>query len=85
MIKVISAEAIENYKLRISLSDGRKGIFDVIPYLDRGVFQELKDPEYFRRVRVAFGGVTWPHEQDFSVETIEYELKRQDSSKRVMA
>lgn len=33
MVKVISAEPIENYKLRILLSNGRKGIFDVSPYL----------------------------------------------------
>jgi hypothetical protein len=39
------------------------------------VFSELKDLRYFRRVIVAFGGVMWPHEQDFSPETIEYELQ----------
>jgi hypothetical protein len=74
MTKVISVEAVENYKLKVLLSNNRKGIFDVSPYLDKGIFQELKDPHYFRRVKAAFGGVVWPHEQDFSAETIEYEL-----------
>jgi hypothetical protein len=75
MTKVISVDPIEDYKLRIEFSNGRKGIFDVSPYVDKGVFVELKDSAYFRSVRPAFGGVMWPHEQDFSAETIEYELQ----------
>ncbi len=74
MIKVISAEPTENFVLHIHLSNGKTGLFDVSPYLDKGVFTELRDPQYFRRVRVAFGGVMWLHEQDFSPETIECEL-----------
>jgi len=75
MIKVISVDPIEDYKLRIELSNGRKGVFDVSPYIKKGVFLEFEDKAYFRSVRPAFGGVMWPHEQDFSPETIEYELQ----------
>ncbi len=85
MVKVVSVEAIENHKLRVSLSGNKKGVFDVSPYLDKGVFRELRDLQYFRRVRVAYGGVMWPHEQDFSAETIEYELQREQSPKRAVA
>ncbi len=77
MIKVISVEPMEGYKLRIQLSDGRIGVFDVSPYLDRGVFHELRHAEYFRRVKLGFGGIMWPHEQDFSADTIEYELEEE--------
>ncbi|HBI24843.1 MAG TPA: DUF2442 domain-containing protein [Nitrospiraceae bacterium] len=69
MVKVISAEPAKGYKLRIRLSNGKNGLFDVSPYLDKGVFHELKDPQYLRRVKVAFGGIMWPHEQDFSAES----------------
>jgi hypothetical protein len=75
LIKVISVKAFENYKIKVSLSNNRSGFFDVAPYLDKGVFQELKDPRYFRQVKVAYGGVMWPHEQDLSAETIECELQ----------
>jgi hypothetical protein len=74
MISVISAEPMDNHKLKIELSNGRKGIFDVSPYMDKGVFKELAEPAYFRSVRVAFGGIMWPHEQDFSPETVDCEL-----------
>jgi uncharacterized protein DUF2442 len=56
-----------------------RGVFDVKPYLEMGVFQELKDPAYFRCVKVEtlFGGVVWPHKQDLSPETIEYQLREE--------
>ena len=85
MVKVISVEPSEYYRLRIILSNNRKGVFDVTPYLDKGIFTELKDEAYFRRVRAAHGGVVWPHEQDFSAETIEHELQRQQPSEKVSA
>ncbi len=75
MVKVISVDPMENLKLKIALSNGKRGVFDVSPYVDRGVFAELKDEKYFRSVRLAYGGISWPHEQDFSPETIEYELQ----------
>ncbi len=74
MNKVISVEPKENYILFITLSNGKVGEFDVSRYLNKGIFKELKDQEYFKQVRPAFGGVVWPHEQDFSADTIEVEM-----------
>ena len=31
------------YRLYVEIEDGRRGIFDMKPYLERGVFRELKD------------------------------------------
>ncbi|MCX5816614.1 MAG: DUF2442 domain-containing protein [Proteobacteria bacterium] len=75
MVKVKSVEPLNDYRLAIELSNGRKGVFDVSPYIGKGVFSELKEQAYFRSVRPAFGGIMWPHEQDFSPETVEYELQ----------
>ena len=77
-MNAVVVELAANYHLKVRLSDGREGLFDVTPYLGIGVFQELRDPSYFRRVRAAFGGVVWPNEQDFSPETIECELKQEE-------
>jgi Protein of unknown function (DUF2442) len=41
MINVICAIPIKNYRLKIRLSNGRQGVFDVTPYLDKDVFREL--------------------------------------------
>jgi hypothetical protein len=76
MNKVILVEPRDNYILFVKLSNGRTGEFDVSCYLDKGIFTELKELSYFKQVKVAFGGVVWPHEQDFSADTIDYFLNK---------
>ena len=58
------------YKIYVELKNGRKGIFDMTPYLEHGVFKELKDINYFNQVGIVFGAVTWPNEQDIAPETL---------------
>ena len=67
---VTLAEALPDYKLKIQFANDELKEFDVSPFLDKGIFSELKDIEYFKRVRVAFGAVEWPNEQDFSKDTL---------------
>ncbi|TVQ18572.1 MAG: DUF2442 domain-containing protein [Spirochaetaceae bacterium] len=66
----VRVEPLEEYRIRVELVGGREGIFDMKPYLDHGVFRELKDPDYFRQARVVLGAVTWPHGQDIAPETL---------------
>ena len=75
MLKVTNVKTKPDYVLLVELSNGKKGLFDVKPYLDKGIFTELKDSQYFKAVRTAFGGVVWPREQDFSAHTIEHEMR----------
>ena len=69
-------EILEDYKIKVVLSNGSKGVFDARPYLERGIFAELKNYDYFRRARIEFGTLTWPNEQDFSPETIEVKMEK---------
>jgi len=70
MNKVIAVEANDDYTLDLKFNDGSCKRFDLKPYLDFGVFQELRDLNYFKRVRLAFDTVQWPHEQDISPDTL---------------
>ncbi len=72
---VIDFEILPDYKIKVTLSTGKTGIFDVTPYLDKGIFVELKDYNYFKRARIEFGTIVWPNEQDFSPETIEIKME----------
>ena len=63
-------KTLPEFRLYVETVGGRSGVFDMKPYLDRGVFRELKDPGYFNRVGVVFGAVTWPNEQDIAPETL---------------
>jgi hypothetical protein len=73
MNKVIEAKANDNYTLDLKFSDGTFRRFDVKPYLELGVFKELKDMEYFSQVSIAYGTVNWPNEQDIAPETLYFE------------
>jgi uncharacterized protein DUF2442 len=70
MIKVIAVKANEDYTLDLTFSDGSVKRFDVQPYLKYEVFKELQDLSYFKRVKLAFGTVQWPNEQDIAPETL---------------
>jgi uncharacterized protein DUF2442 len=68
--KITQVEARPGYKLYVGFENGESRLFDVTPYLDKGIFRELRDEAYFRRVRPVTGGVEWPHEQDLSADTL---------------
>lgn len=56
--------------LILEFDNGEKKVFDVSPYTDKGIFKELKEFEYFSKVRVSGGTVVWPNEQDFCPDTL---------------
>ena len=72
---VIDFEILPDYRIKVTLSNGKTGIFDVTPYLNKGIFTDLKDYAYFKRARIDFGTLVWPNEQDFSPETIEIKME----------
>jgi hypothetical protein len=65
---------LPDYRIYVELEDGRKGIFDLKPYLDRGALRELWDVHYFGQVSILFGAVTRPNEQDIAPETLLAEM-----------
>ena len=76
---VKSVQPLSDYRLYVEIADGRRGIFDVKPYLDHGVFRELRNPDYFTQVGIVLGALTWPHEQDIAPETLVAELALVDA------
>jgi hypothetical protein len=75
MDKIIKAIPLENHTIEILTSSGISGIFDVKPYLHGTAFKELINESYFCLVRPAHHGIAWPHEQDFSSDTIIYDIQ----------
>ena len=56
---VISVAALPDFRLDVGFDTGERRVFDVKPYLDRGVFRQLREPAVFRTVRVVAGSVEW--------------------------
>ena len=48
----------------------RKKIFDLKPYLNIGLFAELKDIEIFNSAKVSFDTVMWDNELDIDPEML---------------
>lgn len=75
MDTIIKAIPLEDFKIDVITSSGISGIFDVKPYLSGSAFKELADESYFRLVRSAHHGIMWPNEQDFSSDTIIWDIQ----------
>jgi hypothetical protein len=67
-------KTLPDFCIYVETENQKKGIFDLKPYLDKGVFKELKNIHYFNQVGILFGAVTWPHEQDIAPETLLAEM-----------
>lgn len=64
-----------DYTITLKFTSGEIRIFDVKPYLDKGIFRELKDKSHFNSVRTFLGSVQWKNGQDFCPDTLYTESK----------
>lgn len=67
---VIKVIANDDYTLTLTFDNGEVKKFDVKPYLEKGIFVELKNRVYFKTVKVADGTVSWNDRQDFCPDTL---------------
>jgi len=72
MIRIISAEPLPQYRLKVTFNDGVSGIFPVEPERRGGVFLKLLDARVFNAVTVNpdFGCVEWPGGIDLCPDTM---------------
>jgi hypothetical protein len=67
---VNSVTVLPEHRLAVELADGRKGVFDLRPFLGRPGLHRLKNSAYFATVGIRFGALTWPLEEDISPDTL---------------
>jgi hypothetical protein len=68
--KVTRVQVRESFKLELEFDSGERRISDARPYLEKGVSQQLKDPQLFAQAYVAFGTAYWPGNLDIAPETL---------------
>ncbi len=70
--KVKSVKAVDDRILLVEFDNNIKKIYDISPLLGKDMFTPLKNPAFFRAVKVDHGGyaVVWNSDIDIS----EYEL-----------
>ena len=70
---VIDVTPLNNYLLRLKFKNGEEKFFDMKPYLDTGIFKELRDETIFNTAKVSFDTVEWANEADIDPETLYHE------------
>ncbi|MCG6551729.1 MAG: DUF2442 domain-containing protein [Candidatus Magnetominusculus sp. LBB02] len=66
----------DDYTLKVIFDNGEVGIFDVTPYLDMGIFKQLRDRGVFNSAKAFLGTVQWGNGLDFCPDTIYLESKK---------
>ena len=69
-VGVKAVRALKDYKLQLTFKNDEIKIFDVSPYLNKGVFKSLQDVDIFNSVRVAFDSIEWDNGIDIDPETL---------------
>ena len=75
--RIIEVIALSDYKMQLIFSNGERGVYDCNNLLDFGVFQELKNKNYFNQVKVLDGTVTRSHDQDICPDTLYLDAVKQ--------
>jgi hypothetical protein len=57
-LAIRNVEPQDNYLLLLTFENGEERQFDMKPYLDIGIFKELKDPSLFKTVKTSFDSQT---------------------------
>jgi hypothetical protein len=68
--RVTAVKPNPDYTLILTFASGEVKIFDVKPYLDKGIFRELRDIRLFNTVRPCLGSIQWKNGQDFCPDTL---------------
>ena len=53
--RVKSVKALDSHQLGLVFENNEKRIFDVRPFLEKGIFKELKNISFFKTVKVFMG------------------------------
>ena len=64
MARIVKVDVLDNYKVRLAFKDGLKKIVDLEPYLRGPMFEPLKEPKRFKRVRIEGCTISWPNGAD---------------------
>lgn len=73
---VIAASVVGDLRFAVRFADGVEGEVEFLPAHLHGVFEPLRNPEFFRRIRVTDGFVTWPGDIDLAPDAMYEAIRR---------
>lgn len=72
---VKNVRALDDFQLALEFENEGWRIFNVKPYLNRGIFVRLQNQALFQAARVVAGSVEWPGGLDLSYDTLYLESR----------
>ena len=77
MIKLIAAEHVGDYEIRVAFSDKTGGVLDLRGIAEAGtsMTEPLRDPTFFARLFIEAGALAWPNGLDFSARSLQDRLR----------
>ena len=78
MKEIIDVKPLDDYKLLLVFKDNEKRIKDMRPYLNKGIFKDLKNKNFFNKVKIEYDTISWDGRIDLCADelyTSSYEVK----------
>ena len=69
-LAVKEVKPANNYNLILTFENGEIRQFDMNPYLNIGIFKELKDVALFNTVHLSFDTIEWNNQADLDPELL---------------
>lgn len=76
MREIVDVKVLPNYELLLTFDNNVKKIKDMKPYLNKGIFNKLKQEEFFKKVKISFGTISWEDGIDMCADSL-YETSRE--------
>ena len=68
--RVVNVQPLAGHQMDLTFTNGEVKRFDMRPYLDIGLFTELKQEAMFATAKAALGTVTWENGADLCPDTL---------------
>jgi hypothetical protein len=67
-LRIINVKPLESYKLLLTFENNETRILDKTPFLNIGLYKQLKDLSVFNTVKIAFDTIEWDNMVDLCPE-----------------
>ena len=72
---VVEAKVLGSLEFAVTFADGLSGRVKFLPSHLYGVFEKLREPDFFQQLRVTDGFVSWPGDIDIAPDAMYREIK----------
>jgi Protein of unknown function (DUF2442) len=85
--KILDVKVLAPHVLRVTYRDGFSAVHDFARFKNErdNVAAPLADPDYFARVFLEYGALTWPNGYDMCPDWLRLEIERDGALKSVVA